>query len=117
MKYMYTAILTSRGLRPVAANVSTRFEGASKFCLLCKNLFTESSNVVGEDGTHLLRCNAISLEDLVASTDRELRTNARYVESMSGRVGGEEFTQIQQAVGLTYAPHGILLDRSLDHLL
>ena len=36
-----------------------RGDGASKPCLLCKNLFTESSNVCDEDGTNLLRCNVI----------------------------------------------------------
>ncbi len=31
-----------------------RGDGASKFCILCKNLFTHESNMVQEDGQHLL---------------------------------------------------------------
>ena len=94
-----------------------RGDGASKFCILCKNLFTHDSNVAQEDGTRLLRCNQIKLHDLEASTDTELRNNARYLEGMYGRLSREEFTHLQQAVGLTYAKHGVLLDRSLDDLL
>lgn len=94
-----------------------RGDGASRFCLLCKNIFTDVSNLVEEDGTRTLRCNQIKLDELEASTDRELRINARFLEQMSGTVGVDEFTRIQQAVGLTYAPHGILVDRSLDRLI
>ncbi len=94
-----------------------RGDGASKFCLLCKNLFTHESNVVLEDGTHLLRSNQIKLDDLVASTDSELRNNARFLEAKSTTMGSEQFTELQQALGLTYARHGLLLDRSLDRVL
>ena len=99
------------------ATWQARGDGASKFCLLCKNLFTHDSNVHAADGTHLLRCNLIKLHELVASTDNELRTNARFLESMSRTMGAEQFIRLQQAVGLTYAPHGILIDRSLNLLI
>ena len=36
---------------------------------------------------------------------------------MSRTMGAEQFIRLQQAVGLTYAPHGILIDRSLDLLI
>ena len=62
-----------------------RGDGASKFCMLCKNLFTHDSKVADGDGSHMLRCNEIKLDGLVASTDRELRTNARHLERMSAR--------------------------------
>ena len=99
------------------ATWQARGDGASKFCLLCKNLFTDASKFVEEDGTRLLRCNEIKLDGLVASTDNELRTNARYLEGMSTRVGPEQFKKLQQAIGLSYAPHGILIDRTLDRLV
>ncbi len=44
----------------------SRGDGASKFCLLCKNLFTERSQACDEDGTNLLRCNVIKLDELEA---------------------------------------------------
>ena len=95
----------------------SRGDGASKFCLLCKNIFTDASKVVCEDGTHLLRSNQIKLNELVAATDAELRTNARYLERMSTELGPEDFAQLQQAIGLTYAKHALLLDRDLDRLI
>ena len=96
-----------------------RGDGASRFCLLCKNLFTDKSNVAAEDGTHLLRCNQITRDGLVASTDANLRTNARYLERMAAVLPryGQQFTLLQQALGLTYAERGILLDRELDRLV
>ena len=70
-----------------------------------------------EDGTHLLRCNQIKLDELVASTDRELLTNARFLQRRSARFRPREFRQLQQAIGLTYAPHGLLLDQYVDRLI
>ena len=42
-----------------------RGDGASKMCMLCKSLFIESSAKCIEDGTNLLRCNAIKKAELV----------------------------------------------------
>lgn len=94
-----------------------RGDGASKFCMLCKNMFTADSRVVDEDGSAMLRCNEIHLDELVASTDHELRTNARYLERMSRTLSNDEFVLLQQALGLTFAKRGLLLDRALDRLV
>ena len=90
-----------------------RGDGASKYCVLCRNLFTESSNLVDQDGANLLRCNIIKLDELVPMTGVDLRNNARYIESQVG-LPVEKFTELQQAVGLTHHPHALLLDRELD---
>ena len=94
-----------------------RGDGASKFCMLCKNLFTQQSKVVEEDGARLLRCDVIKLDELVASTSSELRTNARYLHRMSTTMSHDDFTRLQQALGLTYAKRGFLLDPRLDNVL
>ena len=94
-----------------------RGDGASKFCLLCKNLFTHESAMTADDGSHLLRCNVIKLDELEASTDTELRNNARYLDQEFNNLGAGAFNRLQQAMGLTHTPCGILLDRSLDRLL
>ena len=93
-----------------------RGDGASKFCLLCKNLFTAESNVVDEDGSNLLRCDCIKLGDLVPETGSMVRTNARFLAARSNvlRPGSSEFTELQQSLGLTYHKHALLLDRQLD---
>ena len=48
-----------------------RGDGASKFCVLCRNLFTEAPNVVDADGATLLRCNVIKLVELIPMTSAE----------------------------------------------
>ena len=90
-----------------------RGDGASKYCVLCKNLFTDQSNVVDEDGSNLLRCNIINLKDLVPETGAMLRTNARYLASEANIAVGR-FVRLQQSLGLTYHKHALLLDHELD---
>ena len=90
-----------------------RGHGASKFCVLCKNLFTHESEIVDDDGSNLLRCNIINLEELVPETGVMLRTNARFLASQAHLPPGR-FTRLQQALGLTYHKHAMLLDHDLD---
>lgn len=92
-----------------------RGDGASKFCVLCRNLFTEESNVVDSDGTNLLRCNIIKLGELIPMTGTDLRANARYLASQTHLPAGQ-FTRLQQALGLTYHKHALLLDHELDRV-
>ena len=94
-----------------------RGDGASKPCLLCKNLFTESSNVCDEDGTNLLRCNVIKKADLVQATSRDMRRAARHLESQVGTMSLADFTELQQALGITHHQLSLLLDRSLDEIV
>ena len=93
-----------------------RGDGASKFCVLCKNLFTAESNIVDEDGSNLLRCDCIKLGELVPESGAMLRTNARYLAAQANilRPNSDRFTELQQALGLTYHKHALLLDRELD---
>ena len=85
--------------------------------MLYKNLCTHDSNVADGDGSHMLRCNKNRVDGLAASTGRELRTNARHLERMSALLGPDDFTLLRQAMGLTYAKHGLLLDRVLDRVV
>lgn len=96
---------------------SSRGDGATKLCLLCKNLFTESSNMCDEDGSNLLVCGIIKSEELVPASDGDLRRTARYLERVSGTIAPRQFAEQQQALGITHAPHSILLDRALDRIL
>ena len=93
-----------------------RGDGASKYCLLCKNLFTESSHICDEDGANLLRCNAIKKADLVPAESDDLRKAARYLEANAG-MPPDDFTELQQALGISHHAHSILLDRSLDSII
>jgi hypothetical protein len=93
-----------------------RGDGASKFCVLCKNLFTAESKVVDEDGSNLLRCNCLNLAELVPENGKTLRTNARFLAAQADVLGPktQKFTELQQALGLTYHKHALLLDHELD---
>jgi hypothetical protein len=95
---------------------SSRGDAASKYCLLCKNLFTESSRMCGEDGSSLLTCHATKLDQLVPASDDDLRRNARFIAGQAHIMNNEAFTQLQQSLGMTHHPHALLLDRSLDWL-
>lgn len=47
-------------------------------------------------------------------TGVDLRKNARYLASQVGVLGVGDFKELEQALGLTYAPYALLLDRELD---
>eukprot|EP00959_Pyramimonas_sp_CCMP1952_P037540 786153-Pyramimonas_sp.AAC.1 len=56
--------------------MTSKGDSASNFCMLYKNIFTPDSRVVDEDGSAMLRCSEIHLDQLVAPTDHGLRANA-----------------------------------------
>lgn len=83
----------------------------SKMCMLCKNLFTIKSALCDADGTELLTCGVTKLAELVPETSKSLRDKARYLEYHRR---DPNFDDLQQALGITYHPHMLLLDRYLD---
>ena len=94
----------------------SRGDGASKFCLLCKNLFEQTSQLVEMDGTNLLACDVLKYEGLVLASSKDLRKTARYIEGKHATMPAGAFTILQQSLGMTYHKHALLLDRSLDDL-
>ena len=55
----------------------SRGDGGSRYCMLCTNLFTETCNLVEEDGTNELVCNIIRKSELQMATGEGLRRCAR----------------------------------------
>jgi hypothetical protein len=96
---------------------SSRGDAASKYCLLCKNLFTSTSRICDQDGASMLICTATNLADLQPSTDAELRTNARFLEGKASVLRNDDFLLLQQSMGMTHHKKALLLDRSLDAYL
>ena len=97
------------------ATFHSRGDGANKFCLLCSNEFTHESEIIGEDGSNLLTCRTITRSQLELSTGKNLRKNARYIARRAdGAIPPGEFTQLQQALGLTHHAHSLLLNAKLD---
>ena len=92
----------------------SRGDNASKMCLLCSNLVTSSSGLVASDTTGQLKVNVIKWTDLVLSRGVDIRNSARYLASMAATMPVGAFDELQQALGLTHHPHGILLNTELD---
>ena len=105
-------VLQDGGARKVVW--SAKIDGSSKTCLLCKNLFTQESNIPDEDDGRLLVCNVLKHNRLVKSTSDEIRRNARYLATLEGTARLEP---VSQALGLKHRRHSLLLDRSLDDLV
>ena len=78
-----------------------RGDAGSKFGLLCKNLFAGESQLMDDDGTHLLCCNVLTYAELVPATSKELRKNYRYLEKVKhrGLLNNDEFVAEQQPAG------------------
>ena len=94
-----------------------RGEGGTKMCLLCQNVFADSSNICDQDGVTMLRCNVIKTNELVPATDYQIRNAYRVLEANSGTQTQAEFTRLQQALGLTYHPHALLADPRMDRII
>ena len=78
------------------------------------NIFDQESEIVDEDGTNLLCCNALTWEQLVPASSKGLRKNARCLEKKATTMAPGAFTALQQSLGLTYHKHALLLERQLD---
>ena len=94
-----------------------RGDSASRFCILCRNLFTAKSRIVDEDRTNLLRCNVIRDSELIPATNDDLRRTARQLAAAHGTMSKERFNKLQQVLGMTFHPRSMLLDRELDRVL
>ena len=54
--------------------------------------------------------------ELVPTTSAIVRSKVRYLEAQKANVNAGHFVEMQQALGMTYHPMSILLDRSLDDI-
>ncbi len=86
----------------------------ANFVLLCKNLFTDKSNLCAEDGSNLLRSNVIRSDQLVEASSSDLRKVARY---LAGTMTNDAFAELQQSLGVTHHDHALLMDRHLDDVV
>ena len=95
-----------------------RGDGASMCCIRCLNLCEVSSHLCEEDDEDLLVSNVIKSAELVPATSANIRNKVRHLEAQyNANVGAGEFVEMQQALGMTYHPMSILLDRSLDEIV
>ena len=85
--------------------------------MLCTNLFTETCNLVEEDGTNQLVCNIIRKSELNMATGASLRRCARVLARKATTMNTDDFAAAQQALGMTHHAGSILLDRTLDQIV
>ena len=85
--------------------------------MLCTNLFTQTCNLVEEDGTNQLGCNIIRKSELQMATGEGLRRCARVLARKATTMNAEQFAAAQQALGMTHHAGSILLDRTLDQIV
>ena len=94
-----------------------RGDGASMCCIRCLNLCEVSSHLCEEDDEDLLVSNVIKAEQLEPATSDNVRNKVRYLEAQKPNVNAVHVVEMQQALGMTYHPMSILLDRSLDDIV
>ena len=92
-------------------------DGGTKFCLLCKNVFTEKSKLIDEDGTALLKCCVIKRRDLRLASSAELRFAVRRMEAHRGLDDPTTFIMRCQALGFVFHPYNMLSDPLLTSII
>ena len=65
----------------------------------------------------LLRCDVIRECDLDLASDEDIRNAYRRLEEMHGCMPPKDFEALEQAIGFTFHPHAVLLNRNLDDVL
>ena len=91
-------------------------DAGMKLCMICRNLHSIKSAVVGEDGSNLLTCGFVNEADIEFATGAEIRGSVRRLAEWKGFESNPLFKAREQAYGFTHSPHNLLLDPSLDNV-
>lgn len=92
-------------------------DAGSKFCMLCRNLFSEKSGLADEDGNDMLTCNLIHENELDMATDADIFGSVRRLAARFGEEPTAMFSKREQAVGFRHQPYGLLLDPELSNIV
>lgn len=92
-------------------------DAGTKFCMLCRNLYSEKSELTAEDGSKMLTCTLIHESDLDFATDDDIRGSVRRLADSRATDSKQMFEKRSQAVGFNHEPHGMLLDVELDAIV
>lgn len=85
-------------------------------CLKCKNVLSKRAWTTAEGATLVyVRVSELDVSKFAPHTDQSIRANADYLESQKGMISPGDFAQLQTALGLNYAPDGVLLCDRLRH--
>ena len=92
-------------------------DAGTKPCMLCLNLYTEKSELVGDDEEHLLTCTLVHEAELHFASDADVRGSVHRLAARRLTDNAWTFELRQQAAGFRYEQHSMLLDQSLDELV
>ena len=87
--------------------------------MLCRNIFSEASEVVGEEDEQLLRCNAKKYTDLDLANSDDLRYAVRRLNALHDdpAFDVDEFETREKALGFRWSPYNLLGDPDMDPYL
>ena len=92
-------------------------DAGAKHCLLCKNVFSSTSSIADEDGTHPLCSNVIKYNMLDLASSAELRRAALKIRDHKAIDPPGIFKLRQMALGFTDVPYSMLTDPALDDIV
>ena len=85
--------------------------------MLCANLVAESSGLVDEDGDDILICSLIDEDQLLFSSDADIRAAIARLAAHKVTDTAGDFKLRQQAVGFNHTSEGLLNDPSLEDIV
>ena len=92
-------------------------DAGTKLCMLCRNLYSEESELVDEDGSNLLTCTLVHEAELDFATDADIKGAVRRLAAKAASESAAGFSMWQQAIGFRHEPDGLLLDAELDDIV
>ena len=93
-------------------------DAGCKLCV-CRNLFSQASEVVDEDGSGTLQCKAKDYAELDLAIHDDLKEAVTRLEMLRANpaYAKEEFELIEKALGSVWSPYNLLSDTTLEKYL
>jgi len=92
-------------------------DAGMKMCMLCANLFTQKSGITLEDGTEMLCCSLVHEDELVFSTDADVRGTVDRLAARALVDTNAVFKKRETVVGFRHEPASILLSPELREVV
>lgn len=92
-------------------------DAGSKMCCLCTNLFSQRSDIVGEDGSNLLTCSILHESDLHFATDSNIFDAVDRLADWKKTLKSGQFKLREQVLGFRHKEHGLLQDITLRDIV
>ena len=86
-------------------------------CMLCRNIFTEASEVIDEDGDNMLAPNIYSSAAIDFATDSDVRSTTARLKIHKTEDSSATFKVRTILDSITSRMHGILMDNAFDHII